>query len=905
MCFLCSLANPSDSLAGLDQHASTGSAGSGSGGGNMAALWFGAGAGHEVGDAAETTATTATMTVGQSFYGNILNATDEDWVRITLVAGTTYDFRLLGMGPNFLNDPLMRLHDASGAVLAVNDDGFTSFSSTHEADSALTFTATTTGTYYLEADAYSSNIGDYLLSATVHNNSGMVLTVDEIAWQLTNNGEAYFGSTEASAFNVGVDNTLTFNVQGLTAAAQYLARQAVLAWTNVTGIIFQETNGAAEITFDDTASGAYANTNITSGVIITSTVNIGQDWLTSFGTTLESYSFETLIHEIGHALGLGHGGNYNGSASYGVDNFYLNDSVAWSIMSYMNAYNDEFDSGNPGDVNTFMDASFRYMYTPAIADMIAIQYLYGTRGSQFGGNTTYGFGSNTGNTAMDNAVNSGALMAMTIWDTGGTDTLNFSGTAVAQDISLVAESLSSVLGGRHNLGIGRGVVIENAIGGSGADSITGNSAANVLEGRNGNDTLVGGAGGDRMIGGVGADRLDGGSEFDMAIYQNATTGILADLQAPGANTGEAAGDVYISIEGLTGSAFNDTLGGDGGGNLLQGLNGNDVLNGRTGNDTLIGGEGNDTLVGGLGADALNGDNGTDVVTYQSATTAVRADLQAPANNTGEAAGDTYSSIEMLFGSNYNDTLAGTAGNDLIQGQNGNDNISGRVGADSLYGGNGDDTLTGGDGGDLLHGGAGTDTVVYSLATTAIRVDLIAFNGNTGEAAGDAYVSIENLIATGFNDVLAGTHSANVIQGLDGSDNIAGRLGDDTIFGGNGNDFINGNAGNDLLIGNAGLDQFMFTDALGAGNVDHIFDFTAVDDTIRLDDAVFSHIATGFLAASGFAVGAAATLASQRIIYNSGTGQIFYDADGVGGAAQVLFATVNPGTALTNADFLIF
>ena len=196
-------------------------------------------------------------------------------------------------------------------------------------------------------------------------------------------------------------------------------------------------------------------------------------------------------------------------------------------------------------------------------------------------------------------------------------------------------------------------------------------------------------------------------------------------------------------------------------------------------------------------------------------------------------------------------------------------------------------------------------MVYSLATTAIRVDLIAFNGNTGEAAGDAYVSIENLIATGFNDVLAGTHSANVIQGLDGSDNIAGRLGDDTIFGGNGNDFINGNAGNDLLIGNAGLDQFMFTDALGAGNVDHIFDFTAVDDTIRLDDAVFSHIATGFLAASGFAVGAAATLASQRIIYNSGTGQIFYDADGVGGAAQVLFATVNPGTALTNADFLIF
>ncbi len=430
----------------------------------------------------------------------------------------------------------------------------------------------------------------------------------------------------------------------------------------MTGIGFQYVAGAAEITFDDTATGAFAQPIYSGSTITSSTVNVGLDWLASFGTTLNSYSFETYIHEIGHALGLAHGGNYNGSAVYGVDNYYLNDSLAWSIMSYMQAFNDEFDFGQPGDVNNYVNASFRYIYTPQIADIIAIQYLYGDNSSAFTGNTTYGYNSNTGVAAIDGAVNSGALMAMTVYDDGGTDTLDFSGYGSFQVISLIEESLSSVLGGTYNLGIARGTVIENAIGGSGDDDIYGNGAANTLQGRNGADYLYGGGGTDVLIGGAGADLLDGGTGTDTASYTTASAAVRVDLLTPASNTGEAAGDTFFLIEVLAGSSFNDTLGGDNLVNTLYGNSGNDALDGRGSLDYLFGGDGNDTLVGGAGGDYHDGGTGTrDLASYWTAATGLRAVLLAPAGNTGDAAGDSYVGIEDLGGTGFSDVLGGDNG----------------------------------------------------------------------------------------------------------------------------------------------------------------------------------------------------------------------------------------------------
>jgi serralysin len=922
MCIICAQRNPEDLLARYRSHVE-GTPDAPSAANPNDAFWSGYGVVTETTDAGAGTSTSYTLSVGQSADGTISNTSDADSYAIQLVAGQTYEFRLLGYGNNFLTDPYLVLRNSSGAQVTFDDDGFSSGSPSdpsapqHTRDSRIVYTPTTTGTYYLEADAYSTETGRYLLSATENNPTGMVFTVDEMAWQLINNGVSFFGSTEAAAFNVGVDGALTVNIDGLSSDGRFLAQEALRAWTAVTGITFTVVSGSAEITFDDNQAGAFANT-FTSGTTITSsTVNVGPDWLTAFGTTLTSYSFETYIHEIGHALGLAHGGNYNGSASYGTDNFYLNDSLAWTIMSYMNAYEDEFDFGNPGDVNTYVGASLRYVFTPQIVDIIAIQHLYGPHTGAFTGNTTWGFNSNTGITAIDNAVQSGALMAMTVYDSGGIDTLDMSGATVNQTITLFAESLSSVLGGVHNLGIGRGVVIENAIGGNQNDTIFGNDVANTLRGNAGADTLYGGGGNDHLIGGLGSDTMFGGDGFDFAWYSSATAGVIASLSSGSGSGGEALGDNYNLVEGFVGSNFSDTFTGRNdaaSGDYIDGLDGVDTIFGLSGNDTLLGGIGNDNLHGGLGADALNGGAGFDFAWYSGATAGVYARLDGVVAAGGEAIGDTFNSIEGFIGSNFNDTFVGNningdyidglAGVDVIYGLGGNDQLLGGAGNDTLYGGAGNDTLTGGTENDALHGGLGADSHIggagfdlawYSGATAGVYARLDGVVAAGGEAIGDTFNSIEGFIGSNFNDVFVGNNTnGDYIDGLGGSDTIYGLGGSDQLLGG---------LGNDTLYGGAAADRFIFNTALNAAtNVDAIMDFVAGVDDIVLSQAIFAGIGAT-LDASEFQIGMA-NAATDRIVYNNVTGQLFYDSNGNGAGGMTLFATVTAGTALTIGDFVM-
>ena len=221
-------------------------------------------------------------------------------------------------------------------------------------------------------------------------------------------------------------------------------------------------------------------------------------------------------------------------------------------------------------------------------------------------------------------------------------------------------------------------------------------------------------------------------------------------------------------------------------------------------------------------------------------------------------------------------------------------------ANLIYGGSGNDTLNGGLGADTLIGGSGADTVSYAESVkSGVTVDLaFATAQATGGAGVDTILEIERLIGSDYGDRLTGSDGRNVLDGAGGNDALVGDSGNDTLLGG---------AGRDTLAGGAGEDRFDFDSALDtAANADRIVDFNPTDDTIRLDNDVFTAFVTKnvALAGSAFYAGVAAHDAGDRIIYDAGTGSVYYDADGTGAAASTLFATLTGAPAVTAADFFI-
>ena len=430
-------------------------------------------------------------------------------------------------------------------------------------------------------------------------------------------------------------------------------------------------------------------------------------------------------------------------------------------------------------------------------------------------------------------------------------------------------------------------------GGAGADRLWGDDGRDTLRGENGADRLYGGTGDDTLIGGLGGDRLEGGDGFDTASYAGATRGVTASLNGA-AGTYDALGDVFVSIENLTGTAFEDNLTGDGLANTLTGGDGADVLSG---------GNGDDVLIGGWGADQLFGGAGFDTASYRYATENVFVDLEGGLWP-GEAVGDSFDSIErfllsrlddgfmgssgadraegfdgddvlvgrggddLLYGNNGQDDLYGDAGVDKLLGGAGDDEIRGGTEVDTLYGEPGDDTLLGEDGDDLLEGGAGADShdggagfdvVSFRLSTAGVGVDLAGGVGS-GDAAGDSFVSIERFLLSHHNDSFTGSSAGDRAEGLggddtlsggggidyllggDGSDVLQGEADADKLYGGSGDDTLSGGAGKDLLYGDGGndtlsggsaleLDHFVITTtAFGA---DTIVDFQNGYDKIRV------------------------------------------------------------------------
>ena len=679
----------------------------------------------ETADAPASTFTGYSMSVGDSFRGTIGSSGDQDWVRITLTAGQTYDIDLNGApsGSGTLSDPYLRLYNSSGSLVTENDDSGGTF------ESHLTYTPTTGGTYYVSAGAYSlTQTGTYTMTVT-ESVPAPVATLDQLADYLT---DGYWNDTGQAPhhFNTSGSNVIDVHLGNLTASGRQLARWALEAWEAVADIEFREVSSSfrADITFDDTdANSAYATASWDGfGNTTSAHVNIGTGWLSTYGTNIGSYSFQTYIHEIGHALGLGHQGGYNGLATYGSDETFANDSWQVSVMSYFSQTD-----------NTTVNATLADVVSTMSADIVAIQSLYGAAGSGTltAGNTTYGLGHTLGSSWLgqlftqmfsaspNSAIYDGGPVAATLYDAGGRDIIDFSNDTNAQTVNLAGEGISDVYGQTGNLIIARGTVIEEYRAGSGNDTVTGNDTSNVLIGNAGNDTLSGLRGFDTINGGAGNDTIEGG-------------------------------------------AGNDTINGGGGIDIINGGIGWDTLNGDDGNDTIRALDGYDTVNGGAGDDILFGNNGNDI----------------------------------MNGGGGNDTMNGGLGFDTMNGDDGNDIISGLSGFDTINGGTGNDTLNGNAGNDTMEGGSGRDTL----------------NGGIGR------------------DFLSGGNDDDILNGNNGFDTLIGGTGNDTLNGHFGNDTLNGSAGNDTMTGGLGFDLFIFN-----GGTDEITDFTDDQDTVRLDDALWT------------------------------------------------------------------
>ena len=284
----------------------------------------------------------------------------------------------------------------------------------------------------------------------------------------------------------------------LSEAQRVAVRNAFTLWGDLLDVQFVEGSVfAADINIGNLATeedhfSAYAS-------YPGSTAKAGDIWISTLAQSnqeigLGGPGFRTLLHEIGHALGMSHPGNYNAEPdteiTYAEHAEYYQDSLEYTIMSY-------FGSSNTGAVRG------GFAQTPLAHDIAAMQSLYGVNPTTRTGDTVYGFNSTADRPAFDFTLNADPVIA--IWDAGGRDTLDFSGWTSNSRIDLGSGAFSDGGGQTSNVQIAFGTTIENAIGGIGNDSITGNAGGNRLQGGGGNDTITGGRGSDLSEGGAGAD----------------------------------------------------------------------------------------------------------------------------------------------------------------------------------------------------------------------------------------------------------------------------------------------------------------------------------------------------------------------------------------------------------------
>ncbi|MBA2935977.1 matrixin family metalloprotease [Sphingomonas sp. CGMCC 1.13654] len=665
--------------------------------------------------------------------------------------------------------------------------------------------------------------------------------------------------------------------QAFNSDEQDQARKALAEWSAASGIVFVEVApGQGDINFQlvNLSTSSYGSPGgigfypfgdwdyLTQPTPTTPSANFRSDLDSSGDVFMNSQyasdgtvNYGTLLHEIGHAIGLKHPTETVYSPFATHDQVLSSDDPTRTIMATV------------GDTSSNS--------TPHILqlDMDAAAHIYGAAGS--------------GGVYTDSG--SGTLAGTAIAWSWNASTNVMTETGTSADETITGTSLGDV--------------------------ITGNGGNDRLFGLNGNDTLTGGSGNDYIDGGPGADIMTGGAGNDTYYVDNSGDQVIEQpnggydfVYARGINytlpANVDSGQVYGSGLTLTGNADGNTLYGDGSGNTqVYGLggndyivtgSGNDVLDGGTGADGMFGGQGNDTyyvdntgdymgedpnagtdtvhatisftlpanfenlildgtdninatgnslanvLTGNAGNNVLDGGGGKDTASFVNATGPVNASLA-----TGVATGfgtDTLQNITNLTGSSYGDTLTGNSAANVLDGGAGNDVLDGGSGADIMYGGLGDDTFYVDNSSDIAveNPNEGTDTVIasvsYSLAssytdnltlTGTANINATGnslanvLTGNAGDnvlngaggkdtasfanATGPVNANLTTGVATGF-----GNDTLQAITNLTGSsygDTLTGNGAVNVLDGGAGNDVLDGGGGADIMYGGLGDDTF--------------------------------------------------------------------------------------------------